>query len=72
MQRIRKENGKAIIKIILDAECSIDEVDVTLEKLRDNLLVGCEAMVENLRKYEEVKVDKDMNFSGKRKLPTPE
>ncbi len=75
MQRIRKQNGIATIKIILDEECPVDKVEATLEKMQSDLKLGCVAMAENIPDYEEVKVDKDLNFAGNRKLPrvpTPE
>lgn len=73
MLRIRKENGTAKIKIIIEKECKAGEVPKVLANIHDEVEEASARLVETIPHFDEVRIDKagDMSTKRKREVPTP-
>ena len=69
MQRIRKQNGKATIKVLIEKECAEADVEATLDAIQAEVEKGFKMMENMLPFAVECKIDKDMNMYTKHVLP---
>lgn len=59
MQRIRKVDDRAVVKITLEKTCAVDEVAQTLSGIEGEIIEGFAILATVYEKFDEVRIDKD-------------
>lgn len=72
MQRIRKQKGTAQIKLVIEKECPVEEIEKTLEDIRVEIHDGFEILAVNISKFDEVRIDTHGEMSAKKKYKAKE
>jgi len=69
MLRIRKTEGKADIKVLVELESSVDTVELALSTIQEQIKDGFDTLQDVFEKFDEVRIDKDGALHCKN-LPT--
>ncbi len=72
MLRIRKKDGTATIKIIIEKECPVEATESMMETIIAEIATGFMSMSANIPNFDEVVINKDGDMATKKKREVEE